>query len=90
MTSYLNNGYDVMNWFATFEKSLPHIIIMPSFMTVGSQMPKLDWGGGGGGAPSYNLELSFLNTVSSMRDLLVGFWPLSQINNQLCPWFLNF
>ena len=46
MTSYLNNGYDVTNYFAKFEKFIPHSIIMPSFMTVGSQMPELDWGGG--------------------------------------------
>ena len=44
MTSYLNNGYDVMNYFAKFEKFLPHSTIMPSFMAVGSQMPELDWG----------------------------------------------
>ena len=37
-----------MNYFAKFEKFLPHSIIIPSFMTVGSQMPELDWGGGGG------------------------------------------
>ena len=43
MTSYLNNGYDVMNCFAKFEKFLPHSIIMPSF-TVESQMPELDRG----------------------------------------------
>ena len=42
MTSYLNNGYDVMNYFAKFENFLPPCIIMTSFMTVGSQMPKLD------------------------------------------------
>ena len=47
MTSYLNNGSDIMNYFAKFEKFLPHSIIIPSFMTVGSQMPELDWGGGG-------------------------------------------
>ena len=47
MTSYLNNGYDVMNYFAKFEKFLPHSIIMPSFMTVGSRMPELDRMGGG-------------------------------------------
>ena len=44
MTSYLNNGYDVMNYFAKFEKFLPHSIIIPSFMTVGSQMPELHRG----------------------------------------------
>ena len=42
MTSYLNNGYDVMNYFAKFEKFLPHSIIISSFMTIGSQMPELD------------------------------------------------
>ena len=47
MTSYLNNGYEVMNYFATFEKFLPHSIINPSFMTIGSEMPELDPGGGG-------------------------------------------
>ena len=31
-----------MNYFAKFEKFLPHSIIIPSFMTVGSQMPELD------------------------------------------------
>ena len=44
MTSYLNNSYDVMNYFAKLEKFLPHSIIIPSFMTVGSQMPELDMG----------------------------------------------
>ena len=47
MTSYLNNDYDIMNYFAKFENFLPQSIIIPSFMTVGSQMPELDWGGGG-------------------------------------------
>ena len=44
MTSYLNNGYDVMKYFAKFEKFIPHSIIMPSFLTIGSQMPELDRG----------------------------------------------
>ena len=46
MMSYLNNSYDVMNYFAKFEKFLPHTIIIPSFMTVGSQMPELGREGG--------------------------------------------
>ena len=29
-----------MNYFAKFEKFLPHSIIIPSFMIVGSQMPE--------------------------------------------------
>ena len=45
MTSYLTDGYDVMNCFAKFEKFLPHSIIIPSFMTVGSQMAELEWEG---------------------------------------------
>ena len=44
MMSYLNNGYDVMNFFAKFEKFLSHSIIIRSFITVGSQMPELDMG----------------------------------------------
>ena len=44
MASYLNNGYDVMNCFTKFEKFLPHSILIPSFMSVGSQMPELDLG----------------------------------------------
>ena len=43
MTSDLNAGYDVMNYFVKFEKFLLHGIIIPSFMTIGSQMPELDW-----------------------------------------------
>ena len=42
--SYFNSGYDVMNYFVTFEKFIPHNVIIPSFMTIGSQMPELDWG----------------------------------------------
>ena len=42
--SYLYDGYDVMNYFAKFEKCIPQSIIMPSFMTIESQMPELDWG----------------------------------------------
>ena len=44
MTSHLNSGYDVINCFAKFEKFLPHSVIIPSFMTLGSQMPELDRG----------------------------------------------
>ena len=44
MTSYLNNDDDVINYFAKLEKFLPHGIIIPSFMAVGSHMPELDWG----------------------------------------------
>ena len=35
-----------MNSFAKFEKFLPHSIIIPRLLTVGSQMPELDqWEG---------------------------------------------
>ena len=33
-----------MNYFAKFEKFIPHSISIPSFMTIGSQMPELDRG----------------------------------------------
>ena len=57
MTAYLNNGYDVMNCFAKFEKFLPHSIIIPSFMSFGGQMPDwLDWGEGQGAfCPPYKI-----------------------------------
>ena len=42
-----------MNYFAKFEKYLPHSISIPSFMTVGSQMPELHWMGGGGGGRGF-------------------------------------
>ena len=44
MTSYLNNGYDLTNYFAKFEKFLLHSIILTSFMTVRSQIPELGQG----------------------------------------------
>ena len=44
MTSYLNNGYDVMKYFTKFEKFISHSIIIPSFMTIESQIPELDRG----------------------------------------------
>ena len=55
MTSYLNNGYDVINYFAEFEKFLPHSMSIPSFMTVGSQIPELDRGLFCPAPPSYKL-----------------------------------
>ena len=42
MTSYLNNEYDVISYFAKFEGFLHHGIIIPSFVTVESQMLQLD------------------------------------------------
>ena len=42
-----------MDYFAKFEKFLPHSIIIPSFMTIGSQMPEL--GQGGFFAPPYKI-----------------------------------
>ena len=44
MTSYLNNDYDIMKYFAKFEKFIPHSIIIQSFITIRSQMPELDRG----------------------------------------------
>ena len=44
-----------MNYFAKFEKFLPHSIITPSFMTVGSQMPESDGEGLFAPLPPYKL-----------------------------------
>ena len=55
MTLYLDNGYDVMKYFAKFEKFIPHSIIMPSFMTIGSQMPELDLGAFFAPPPPYKM-----------------------------------
>ena len=44
MTSYLDNGYDVMKYFAKFEKFIPHSMVIARFMTIGSQMLELDRG----------------------------------------------
>ena len=33
-----------MDYFAKFERFIPHSIIILSFMTIGSQMPELDRG----------------------------------------------
>ena len=41
MTLYLNNGYDVMNCFAKFEKFLPHSMF---YMSVESQSPESERG----------------------------------------------
>ena len=64
MTSYLNNGHDVMNYFAKFEKFLPHSIIIPSFMTIGSQMPELD------GPYKLGLKISQVEVISEREGSL--------------------
>ena len=53
--SYLNNGYEIMNYFAKFEKFLPHRIIIPSFITVRNQMPELDGEAFSSPLPPYKL-----------------------------------
>ena len=76
MMSYLNNGYDVMNYFAKFEKFLPHSIIIPSSMTIGSQMPEFDWGWGGHFCPPY--KIGSQNTPYKLEIILfVDFNPIS-------------
>ena len=82
MTSYLNNGYDIMNHFAKFEKFVPHSIIIPSFMTIGSQMPELDPGGqkypykiGSQNTP-YKLGLKSLSFVTHVSLVLHFISPL--------------
>ena len=76
MTSYLNNGYDVRNYFAKFEKFLPHSITIPSFMTIGRQMPEYTGGPfcpppykiGSQNTP-YNLELKVWNLQGTKNYL---------------------
>ena len=56
----------MMNYFAKFEKFLPHSIIIPSFMTVRSKLPALDGGRGGGGwgcCPPPPYKLASQNTT---------------------------
>ena len=55
MTSYLNNGYEVMNYFAKFEKFSPHSIIIASFMTIGSHYARVRPGEGGSFASPYKI-----------------------------------
>ena len=54
MTSYLNNGYDVMNYFAKFEKFLPHSIIIPECRKLNARVRS--GGGGGGGGFSFKIQ----------------------------------
>ena len=64
-----------MNYFAKFEKFLPHSIIIPSFMTIRSQMPELDRGGGFF-APPYKIgsqntpyKLGLNNSLTLMSEM---------------------
>ena len=79
MTSYLNNGYDIIKYFAKFEKFIPHCITIPSFMTIRSQMPELDRGGEGGGkkAPPPN-KIGCQNTPYKLG--LIQFFCLTTLN----------
>ena len=77
MTSNLNNGYDVMNYFAKFEKFLPHNIIIPSFITIGSQMQELDRGGGF--PPPY--KIGSHNTPYKLGLCSIGFFNFTSISH---------
>ena len=83
MTSYLNNGYDVMNYFAKFEKFLPHSIIIPSFTTVGSQMPKAYWEGSFAPPPPY--KIGSQNTPYKLGLKMHTKLELSIFVEDLCP-----
>ena len=71
MTSYLNNGPDVMNFFAKFETFLPHSIIIPSFMTVRSQMPELDEGAFLPPPPQYKIGSQNTPYKLELKDLFI-------------------
>ena len=96
MTSYLNNGYDIMNYFAKFETFLPHSIIIPSFMTIGSQMPELDWGRGlfppykiGSQNTPYKLGLIERPFIYKVTGVLWDLWESSQKYLSIGGWIRN-
>ena len=64
---------DVMKYFAKFEKFIPHSIIIPSFMTIRSQMPELDRGGLFAPPPPYKIDSQ--NTPYKL-GLKIGFWKI--------------
>ena len=91
MTLYLNNGCDVMNYFAKFEKFILHSIIIPSFMTIGSQMPELDRGAFlpspykiGSQSTPYKLGLTeiLVHTGNICSDIQ-GAWTSSSVNKSI-------
>ena len=67
MTSYLNNGYDVINCCAKFEKFLPHIYNNTKFYVCRKSNARVRLGGGllcpphkiGSQNPPYKLGLTF-------------------------------
>ena len=67
-----------MNYFAKFEKFLPHSIIITSFMTIGSQMPELDRGVGGGvgaykiGSQNTPYKLGLMKTCGMVFFTIIG------------------
>ena len=72
MTSYLDNGYDVMNYFANFEKFIPHSIIIPSFMTIRGKMPELEFGF----LPPPPYKIGYQNTPYKLGLILTDTWKL--------------
>ena len=79
MTSYLDNDYDVLNYFAKFEKFIPHGIIIPGFMTIRGQMPELD---PGGFPPLYKIGCQ--NTPYKLGLIKGVHW-----SGNRCPYFQN-
>ena len=57
MTSYLDNAYDITNFFGCFEKFLAYTVFLPSFIVVRHQIAELTWGGGGF-APTSNIGVA--------------------------------
>ena len=75
MMSYLNSGNDIMNYFAKFEKFLPHSIIIPSFYEYRKSNARVRRGGGGAykiGSQNTPYKLGLTSACTSQMILLSG------------------
>ena len=72
MMSYLNNGYDVMNYFAEFEKFLPQYNYTKFYDCRKSRksIARVTPGGGGGASPPYKLGSQNTPYKLGLRKLL--------------------
>ena len=70
--------FDKAKHFAKFEKFIPHSIIIPSFMTIGSQMPELDRGASL--PPPLYKKIGSQNTETIDRAAVANFFHLLSCN----------
>ena len=69
MTSYLDNAYDVTNFFGCFEKFLAYAVFLPSFIVVRHQMAELTLRGSFLSPIQYRVRA---RTPSKIRLILLG------------------